>query len=100
MDLARLVIGPYFAPQYGPAFGASVGTLDMAKEQIDAKLHVGVPVSSNIPLAALLVGAPAIAGAFFVADKLFGSKVANLVQVQYKVVGPLDDPVISFVKPY
>ncbi len=76
------------------------GTLDMAKEQIDAKLHVGVPVSSNIPLAALLVGAPAIAGAFFVADKLFGSKVANLVQVQYKVVGPLDDPVISFVKPY
>ena len=31
LDFARLVIGPYFAPEYGPSFGASVSTLDMAK---------------------------------------------------------------------
>ena len=76
------------------------GRLDLAKDQIDAQLHVGIPVSSNIPLAALLVGAPMVAGAAFVVDKLFSNQVGNLVQVQYKVVGPLDDPKISFVKPY
>lgn len=31
IDLARLVIGPYFAPEHGPNFGASVSTMDMAK---------------------------------------------------------------------
>lgn len=31
IDVARLVIGPYFAPEHGPAFGAQIGTLDMAK---------------------------------------------------------------------
>ena len=31
IDLARLVIGPYFAPEYGPSFGASVSTVDLAK---------------------------------------------------------------------
>ena len=31
IDLARLVIGPYFAPARGPRFGAAVGTLDLSK---------------------------------------------------------------------
>lgn len=31
LDFARLVIGPYFAPEYGPSFGASVSTVDLAK---------------------------------------------------------------------
>lgn len=31
IDLARLVIGPYLAPEHGPDFGATLGTTDLAK---------------------------------------------------------------------
>ena len=76
------------------------GNLDMKNEQIEAKLLVTLPVTNNLPLAALIVGAPAIGGALFVADKLLGDKVARFASVQYDVKGPLQDPEISFDKPF
>ena len=76
------------------------GTLDMANDRIDAKLLVTLPVSNNLPLAALIVGAPAIGGALFVADKLLGDRVARFASVQYDVTGPWQDPDISFDKPF
>ncbi|WP_252274708.1 YhdP family protein [Pseudomonas subflava] len=76
------------------------GTLDMARDQIDAKLLVTLPVTNNLPLAALIVGAPAVGGALFVADKLLGDKVARFASVQYKVKGPWQNPEISFDKPF
>nr|WP_298135713.1 YhdP family protein [uncultured Pseudomonas sp.] len=76
------------------------GTLDMADQMIDAKLLVTLPVSNNLPLAALIVGAPAIGGALFVADKLLGDRIARFASVQYDVKGSLSDPQISFDKPF
>ena len=76
------------------------GTLDMAREQIDAKLLVILPVTNNLPLAALIVGAPAVGGALFVADKLLGDRVARFASVQYLVKGPWQNPEISFDKPF
>lgn len=76
------------------------GTLDMAQERIDAKLLVTLPVTNNLPLAALIVGAPAIGGALFVADKLLGDRVARFASVQYEVKGPWLNPEISFDKPF
>jgi uncharacterized protein YhdP len=76
------------------------GELDMRREQVDAKLLVTLPVSNNLPLAAIIVGAPAIGGALFIADKLLGSRVARFASVQYDVKGPWQDPDISFDKPF
>ncbi|WP_137974955.1 YhdP family protein [Pseudomonas sp. F(2018)] len=76
------------------------GTLDMARDQIDAKLLVTLPVTNNLPLAALIVGAPAVGGALFVVDKLLGDRVARFASVQYKVKGPWQNPEISFDKPF
>ena len=76
------------------------GQLDMANDRIDAKLLVTLPVSNNLPLAALIVGAPAIGGALFVADKLLGDKVARFATVQYRVEGPWQSPEISFDRPF
>ena len=76
------------------------GNLDMRNERIDAKLLVTLPVTNNLPLAALIVGAPAIGGALFVVDKLLGDKVARFASVQYDVKGPMQDPEISFDKPF
>ncbi|RRV15416.1 YhdP family protein [Pseudomonas saudiphocaensis] len=76
------------------------GRLDMVHDRIDAKLLVTLPVSNNLPLAALIVGAPAIGGALFVVDKLLGDKVARFASVQYKVEGPWQSPKITFDKPF
>ncbi|WAF86993.1 TIGR02099 family protein [Metapseudomonas otitidis] len=85
----------------GPSSGLELnGTLDMAHESIDAKLLVTLPVTNNLPLAALIVGAPAIGGALFVVDKLLGDRVARFASVQYKVRGPLQDPKFTFDKPF
>ncbi|MFZ5957600.1 YhdP family protein [Pseudomonas knackmussii] len=75
------------------------GTLDMAHDQIDAKLLVTLPLTNNLPLAALIVGAPAVGGALFVVDKLLGDKVSRFASVEYSVMGPWQNPNISFRKP-
>ncbi|GLZ83974.1 TIGR02099 family protein [Metapseudomonas resinovorans] len=85
----------------GPSSGLELdGTLDLAADRIDAKLLVTLPVTNNLPLAALIVGAPAIGGALFVVDKLLGDKVARFASVQYKVEGSWKSPKITFEKPF
>jgi len=76
------------------------GQIDMHAERIDAKVLVTLPVSNNLPLAALIAGAPAVGGALFIADKLLGDEVARFASVQYDVRGPLLDPKVSFDKPF
>ncbi|SHL13650.1 YhdP family protein [Phytopseudomonas punonensis] len=76
------------------------GTLNMVNEAIDAKLLVTLPVTNNLPIAALIVGAPAIGGALFIADKLLGDRVARFASVQYDVKGTLHDPELKFDKPF
>ena len=76
------------------------GRLNLVEDRIDAKLLVTLPVSNNLPLAALIVGAPAIGGALFVVDKLLGDKVARFATVQYNVEGPWKSPKITFDKPF
>jgi uncharacterized protein (TIGR02099 family) len=76
------------------------GTLDMVRDRVDAKLLVTLPVTNNLPIAALLVGAPAIGGALFLVDKLLGDRVARFASVQYKVEGPWKEPRLTFDKPF
>jgi uncharacterized protein (TIGR02099 family) len=76
------------------------GTLDMVKDRVDAKVLVTLPVTNNLPIAALIVGAPAIGGALFLVDKLLGDRVARFASVQYKVEGPWKEPKITFDKPF
>lgn len=76
------------------------GTLNMVADQIDAKLLVTLPVTNNLPIAALLVGAPAVGGALFLIDKLIGDRVSRFASVKYTVKGPWKDPKITYDKPF
>ncbi|WP_426149803.1 YhdP family protein [Pseudomonas sp. DC3000-4b1] len=76
------------------------GTLDMAADRVDARLLVTLPVSTNLPMAALIVGAPAVGGALFLVDKLLGDRVSRLISVKYRVEGPLKEPKLSFDRPF
>jgi len=76
------------------------GTLNMVADQVDAKLLVTLPVTNNLPIAALIVGAPAVGGALFLIDKLIGDRVSRFASVKYNVNGPWKDPKITFDKPF
>lgn len=76
------------------------GILDLAHERIDARLMVTLPVTGNLPLAAVIVGAPVVGGAVWAVDKLLGNRVSRLATVQYRVKGPWLEPDITFDKPF
>ncbi|WP_252090140.1 YhdP family protein [Pseudomonas sp. MWU13-3659] len=76
------------------------GTLDFVRDRVDANLLVTLPVTNNLPLAALIIGAPAVGGALFLVDRLIGDRVARFASVHYRVEGPVKEPKITFVKPF
>ena len=76
------------------------GTLDLVSDRVDANLQVTLPVTNNLPLAALIVGAPAVGGALFLVDRLIGDRVSRFASVNYRVEGPWKEPRITFVKPF
>ncbi|WP_060511322.1 YhdP family protein [Pseudomonas sp. NBRC 111124] len=76
------------------------GTLDLVRDRVAANLQVTLPVTNNLPLAALIVGAPAVGGALFLVDRLIGDRVSRFASVHYRVEGPVKEPKISFVKPF
>ncbi|MBN3863073.1 TIGR02099 family protein [Pseudomonas frederiksbergensis] len=85
----------------GPSSNVELnGTLDLVADQVDAKLLVTLPVTNNLPIAALIVGAPAVGGALFLIDKLIGDRVARFASVKYTVKGPWKEPKITFDKPF
>jgi len=76
------------------------GQLDMALDRIAARLRVTLPLTNNLPLAALLAGAAPVAGALFIVDQLVGDRLSRVASVEYRVDGPWQDPQISlFAKP-
>ncbi|WP_414156404.1 YhdP family protein [Pseudomonas sp. BNK-30] len=76
------------------------GTLDLVRDRVDANLQVSLPVTNNLPLAALIVGAPAVGGALFLVDRLIGDRVSRFASVHYRIEGPWKEPRITFVKPF
>ncbi|WP_460154098.1 YhdP family protein [Pseudomonas sp. S2_B07] len=85
----------------GPSSNVELdGTLNLVGDQIDAKLLVSLPVTNNLPIAALIVGAPAVGGALFLIDKLIGDRVSRFASVKYTVKGPWKEPQITYDKPF
>lgn len=89
MDPELQVVGP------SGAFKLS-GSTDIATETLDMRLVVVLPLTQNLPLAALLMGAGApIGGALFVLDKILGDPLSKLTSASYGVTGTWDDPEVD-----
>ncbi|RCV91132.1 YhdP family protein [Billgrantia montanilacus] len=80
----------------GPATTFTLdGTVDLARRELDQQLSVTVPVSSSLPLAAVIAGAPVVGGALFIADRLFGRAIDRVTRIHYRVRGPWTSPQIT-----
>ena len=69
------------------------GATNIAAETLDMNMVVVLPLTQNLPLAALLMGAGApIGGALFVLDKVLGDPLSKLTSATYSVKGTWDNP--------
>ena len=72
------------------------GQLDLPAGSIDMGMLVTLPVTNNLPLAAIIAGAPYIGGVLFLADKILGDRVARFASVKYRISGDWQQPTIEF----
>lgn len=76
------------------------GQIDLPARSIDMGMLVTLPVTNNLPLAAIIAGAPYIGGALFLADKILGDSVARFASVKYRVSGDWQQPTVEFARAF
>ncbi|EPJ46920.1 MAG: hypothetical protein OFPI_33140 [Osedax symbiont Rs2] len=68
------------------------GTINFSDQTLQQKMLVAIPLTSNAPIAALLLATPQVAGIAFIIDKLLGKKLAKLTALRYQVSGSWLEP--------
>ncbi|MAL97979.1 MAG: hypothetical protein CL583_05960 [Alteromonadaceae bacterium] len=72
------------------------GQTHLIDESLDMRLVVVLPLTQNLPMAALLLGAAApVGGALFIIDKLLGDPLSKLTSATYDVSGSWKQPQIK-----
>lgn len=72
------------------------GATNLADRTLNMRLVVILPLTQNLPLAAILMGAsPPVGGALFVLDKLLGEPLSKLTSATYSVGGTWDNPQVN-----
>ena len=84
----------------GPSANVNLqGSINIAEQTLDSQMDVVLPLTSNVPIAAVLLGAPQIAGAVFLLDKLIGDKFEKVSTLTYQLSGAWAEPEIKIVTP-
>jgi uncharacterized protein YhdP len=71
------------------------GGVDLGAQTLDLKMSVELPISSNVPIAALMLGSPTIGGAVWLVDKILGEPLSQLTTIGYSLTGSWDDPLMK-----
>jgi len=74
------------------------GSADLGKETLDMSMRVELPLSQNLPLAALLLGAPQVGGAVWLIDKILGEPLSRITTASYLITGTFSDPKLELKK--
>lgn len=88
----RLILDPDLTIQ-APSGGFRMsGETNLLEETLDMRLVVVLPVTQNLPLAAVLVGAAPIAAALYLVDRLFGGRLSRITSATYSLQGTWQNP--------
>lgn len=72
------------------------GQIDLVQETLDKRMEVTLPVTANLPVVGVLLGAaPQVAGAVFLIDKLIGDQLQKFTTIRYRMTGNWDDPKVT-----
>lgn len=73
----------------------ATGSLNFVDETVNKEMEVVLPLTSNVPFAAVLLGAPQVAGAVFLIDKLIGDKLEKVTTLKYSISGDWSEPQVE-----
>lgn len=77
------------------------GSTDLQQETLDMKMVVTFPVSSTLPIVALLAGlAPPVAASIYVTEKLIGDELARFTSASYDLKGSWENPELTINKAF
>ncbi|TNE83763.1 MAG: hypothetical protein EP334_00370, partial [Gammaproteobacteria bacterium] len=74
------------------------GTANLRREEIDTRLVTTLPVGTNLPWVAALVGGLPAAAGVYITSKIFEKQVDKLSSISYHITGPWDDPEVDVEK--
>ncbi len=74
------------------------GTANLIREDIDAILVTTLPVGTNLPWVAALVGGLPAAAGVYITSKIFEKQVDKLSSISYHITGPWDDTEVDVQK--
>lgn len=91
--LAGGVMLPATVRMQGPTLQADgEGRLDLGRRKVDQHYTVTVPVTSAVPIAAVMMAGPVVGGAVAAAQMAFDKQIDKATQLHYHVSGDWTDP--------
>ncbi|PID43933.1 MAG: TIGR02099 family protein [Gammaproteobacteria bacterium] len=95
VQLGKLTLASPLVIQ-GPSTAFKIsGNTHLVKETLDMEMVMVLPLAKNLPLAALVVGAPTVGGALWVIDTLLekiGDPLSRFTSATYSISGSWDQP--------
>jgi uncharacterized protein (TIGR02099 family) len=80
----------------GPTLQATgQGRLDLPHKKMDQMFTVTIPVSSAVPLAAVVVAGPVVGGAVAAAQKAFRKQINKVTELHYRISGDWNNPKVE-----
>ena len=76
------------------------GLANLAEQTLDQRLEVDIPLTNNLPLASVLLGAPQVGGAIYLVEKALGTKIIKVGKTDYRIEGSFDDPTVKLIPPF
>ncbi|TNC92080.1 MAG: TIGR02099 family protein [Thalassolituus sp.] len=77
------------------------GMTDLNTGQLDMKLAVTFPVTSTLPLVAVLAGfAPPVAASIYVTERLIGDELERFTSASYNITGTWEEPEVKLNKAF
>jgi uncharacterized protein YhdP len=67
---------------------------------LNYRLEVDVPLTNNLPIASIILGAPQVGGAIYLAERVLGKKIIKVGKTAYKIEGTFGEPQIKFIPPF
>lgn len=84
----------------GPAADIGiVGTVNLVERTYDQVAVLSAELGNTLPLVGAIAAGPAIGAGLFVLKEIFKAPLRGMVQVQYQITGPWNDPVVERMAP-
>ncbi|MGA1002125.1 MAG: AsmA-like C-terminal region-containing protein, partial [Litorivicinaceae bacterium] len=96
----QLVFDPELTMSGPSASFRLTGEADLINEKLKQRLEVDIPLTNNLPLASVLLGAPQVGGAIYLVEKALGTKIIKVGKTDYRIEGSFAEPQVSLIPPF